>query len=295
MAKAEVRCPNCGTSFVVGNGGNAVTELSGGIHYLVPETVRNENVSDADLRIEALKAVGVNVDELQSLMQKDPSLKNIFKDDDPILKKISESSFIKNPELFRRWITVQTFRLLKDPKGWTHAARQKYYTRDVIRLTMYELETICHLMYEKRIKKDVRYNFFTLDDFKAIFKELEKFSFHSSAESELFYRDVDSCSTHRELLNLVKNKKWWIGNNQNYLPQRWLNCFKGAGAFYTLQNIISTHGMILPNCKDEFESLAAVETVFNDIIGYVPRFRRWDILMSVLTLAVAKTHFELKW
>jgi hypothetical protein len=74
-----------------------------------------------------------------------------------------------------------------------------------------------------------------------------------------------------------------------------LNCFKGAGAYYTLQNIIRTHGLIIPKCKDMEESLDYVDTVFKSIIGYEPSDRRWDILLSVLTMAVEKTKFELKY
>ena len=74
-----------------------------------------------------------------------------------------------------------------------------------------------------------------------------------------------------------------------------MNCFKGAGAYYTLQNIIRTHGLVIPKCKDMNESLKFVDDVFKSIIAYEPKERRWDILLSFITMAVGKTKFELKY
>ena len=81
----EVRCPNCGSDFVLGNKDSVSnTNIKDGIAYLVPKTIRNENRTAA--RLEALKVAGVKVDKLQALMQGDSSLKELFDDDDPIVK-----------------------------------------------------------------------------------------------------------------------------------------------------------------------------------------------------------------
>ena len=168
----EVRCPNCGTSFQIGKGGAPVSELSDGIHFLVPDTVRNNNVTKVNARMEALKTAGVDVDKLQSLMSTNEEFKTIFEADDPILDTISKGGFIRNPELFRRWICAQTFRLLKDPRGWTHAVRSYYNTRYVFHQTREELWLQIKLQ-NKGITNDKRFTFFTLENFKSIFIELE--------------------------------------------------------------------------------------------------------------------------
>lgn len=296
--KTEVRCPNCGTSFLVGNGGNAVTELSEGIHYLVPETIRNEhNCSDkTNVRMKAFAEAGIDISKLQSLMQTDANIMEIFSDpNDKVLEEIGKGGFIRNPELFRRWITAQTFRLLKDPNGWTHAVRQHYDLVYVFNQTKRELALLCKL--QKKCPNDIRFQFFTLDDLKEIFCQVERYNVchNDGAKKEMtaLFRDASSYSS---LYNYISSAHFrFRKESRRFIPRTWLNCFKGAGAYYTLQNIIRTHGLIIPDCKDMNESLERVDVIFKDIIGYAPRSRRWDLLMSLLTYSVAKTNFELKW
>ena len=294
---AEVRCPNCGTSFVIGKGEKVTTELSDGLSYLVPETIRNENVAKAkaSVRMVALKAAGVDVDKLSSLMQKDESLKDIFSSDDPIIKELSKGGFINNPELFRRWICAQTFRLLKDTNGWTHAVRQHYDLLYVFNQTKRELALLCKL--QKKCPNDIRFQFFTLDDLKEIFCQVERYNVcHDDDAKREMTAIIRDASSYSSLYNYITSAHFHFRKeSRRFIPRTWLNCFKGAGAYYTLQNIIRTHGLIIPDCKDMNESLERVDTIFKDIIGYAPRSRRWDLLMSLLTYSVAKTNFELKW
>lgn len=300
MAKAEVRCPNCGTSFLVGNGGNAVTELTDGIHYLVPETIRNEHhCSDKkNDRLKALEDAGINLSKLQTLMQSNSDLKDIFESDDPVIAELGKGGFINNPELFRRWICAQTFRLLKDSRGWTAAVRKTYDTKYVYNQSKRELKLLCHL--KEKCPNDIRFQFFTLEDLKTIFEELMDFNkwywYRSDDErrTNIKHRIITSL-TYKELLGVVESTTWKFDWNCTFKPKAWLNCFKGAGAYYTLQNIIRTHGLVIPKCKDMNESLKFVDDVFKSIIAYDPKERRWDILLSVLTMAVEKTKFELKY
>ena len=156
----EVRCPNCGTDFLLGNGDSvSSTNIKDGIAYLIPKTIRNENKTAT--RLEALKLAGVNVDKLQSLMQTDSALKEIFNEDDPILKEISKGGFIRNSELFRRFITAQTWRLITSPHGWTRAVRGRYRTKYVLNQSIRELQTLCHLEKKGLKGKDKRFDFFT--------------------------------------------------------------------------------------------------------------------------------------
>ena len=298
--KTEVRCPVCNSSFLVGNGGNAVTELTDGIHYLVPETIRNEHKcgNKKDARLEALREAGIDVSKLQTLMQTNADVKDIFNTDDPIVEELSKGGFINNPELFRRWICAQTFRLLKDSRGWTAAVRKTYDTKYVYNQTKRELKLLCHL--KEKCPNDIRFQFFTLEDLKTIFEELMDFNkwywYRSDDErrTNIKHRIITSL-TYKELLRVVESTTWKFDWNCTFKPKAWLNCFKGAGAYYTLQNIIRTHGLVIPKCKDMNESLKFVDDVFKSIIAYEPKERRWDILLSVLTMAVEKTKFELKY
>ena len=261
MAKTEVRCPVCGSNFLIGKSGNAVTELSEGIHYLVPETIRNENVDKSAVQMSALRAAGIDVSKLQTLMQSDPNIKNIFSDpNDEVLAEIGKGGFIRNPELFRRWIAAQTFRLIKAPEGWTKAVRSRYNITYVFNQTAKELELQIKLM-KKGIKNDKRYSFFSFEDMKDIFWNLVYYNHYIMSDGTKCQnlRDRIINTTNREgLLKVVESVRWWFRNDETYRPRRWINSFKGAGAYYTLQNIIRTHGFIIPSCKDMNESLELV-------------------------------------
>ncbi len=288
----DVRCPVCNSSFVIGNGSVPTTELKDGIHYLVPQTIRNENKVTS--RLNTLREAGVDVEKLQNLMQSNDSIKDIFNEDDPILETIGRHGFLRNPELFRRWITAQTFRLLKDPLGWTHAARKRYDIKYAFKQTKKELELLCKLY--KKNPNDRRFSFFSLGSLKVIFSELTVSNrYTEDFETRINFRQtIKDAVTYEELLSVINSKKWQF-NKYAKVPVEWLNCFKGAGAYYTLQNIIRTHEMVLPNCNNMSESLAKVEELYSKIMSYTPTNRRWDLMLSLLVSSVKATHFELKY
>ena len=297
MGKIEVRCPNCQSSFVVGSNNAPVAELSDGIHYLVPETVRNENCGGkVNDRMKAFKDAGIDISKLQSLMQTDANIKEIFSDpNDEVLTEIGKGGFIRNPELFRRFITAQTWYLIRNEQSWTEAVRKRYNISYVFKQTKQELCLQIKLM-NKGIENDHRYSFFSLDDMKDIFWNLASYNYSVKNEKFTYLRNAIMASKSRkELLDVISSSNWWFRNSEHYKPRRWLNSFKGAGAYYTLQNLIRTHGLVLPKCNDMNESLKVVEDVYNSIMSYEPWRRRWDILMSLLVNSVRKTNFELKY
>ena len=294
----EIRCGVCGSTIKLGNGSNPSTELRDGISYLVPETVRNENCCENDrtnARLEVLRAAGVNVEKLQSLLQTDSAVKEIFDNEDPILNQILEGGFIRNRELFRRFITAQTFALIGNGhKSWTEQVRRRYDTRYVFKQTLDELNLLIKLSNKGLYGKDKRFRFFTLYDLKEIFKELIYYGFRGDDRETMKNRIMDSTS-YSQLRDAVTSRVWFFKHKCKFIPQTWLNCFKGAGAYYTLQNIIRTHGFVIPSCSDMNSSLELVENMFNSIVSYHSSHRRWDMLMSLLTTSVTQTHFELKW
>lgn len=298
----KVMCPNCKTEFMTASGENVspITTNVDGIGYLVPKIVRNENAKGdkKEDRLEALKEAGIDVTKLQTLMQQNDDIKNIFCENDPVIEELSKGGFIHNKELFRRFITAQTFRLLKDSRGWTAAVRKTYDIKYVLNQSKRELKLLCKL--KEKCPNDIRFQFFTLADLKTIFCELmdynDWYSYRGTTDrKENIKSQIKHCVFYKELNSLVNDITWRFRYDCTFKPKAWLNCFKGAGAYYTLQNIIRTHGMILPGCKDMNESLGKVEKVYNDILDYEPYHRRWDILLSVLTVAVKETKFELKY
>lgn len=290
----EVRCPNCQSSFKVGSDNAPVSKLSDGIHYLVPETIRNENKGDKMTeRMKALEEAGVNVEKLRELMGNNSSFKDIFKEDDPILNELSNGGFIRNNELFRRWITAQTFRLINDSNSWTRAVRKHYDIKYAYRQTIRELKVMC-IIARKTQGKDRRLNFFCFGALKAIFCDFVRESYNlTESQRNDFIRRINDSDTLGELYQQIPMRLRF--GKYARIPELWINCFKGAGAYYTLQNVIRTHGLIVNGCKDMNESLETVERIYNDILTYDYRHRRWDILMSLLISSVNSSHFVLKY
>lgn len=289
----KVLCPVCKSEFLTSEGAfsTPVTAEQNGVAYLVPKVVGSTPKTDE--RMKALKAAGIDVTKLQTLMQSNSNLKDIFEENDPIIDEISKGGFIDNSELFRRWITAQSWRLIKDPKGWTHAVRQRYDALYAFKQTRRELDLLCKL--QSKCPHDIRFNFFTLTDIKRIFCHFMKYNrCYSDYDTRLMTDVINSRKSYRELRDYINSLRWCIDARAS-IPSTWLNCFKGAGAYYTLQNLIRTHGLIIPRCKNMNESLEAIDVVFKDIIGYEPPNRRWDILMSLLMKAVNDTGFELKY
>lgn len=296
--KSEVRCPNCGTSFVIGNGENVPTHLCNGISYLVPETIRNSNLSKhgkIDERLKALEEAGIHTNKLRELMNGSSSseFEDLFDNDDPILNELKKGGFIRNPELFRRWITAQTFRLINNPKGWTYAVKQKYNIDYVFNQTKRELALQINLT-KKGVTRDKRYTFFTFESFKSIFRDLMTYNLCYDKDKKAHYsmiiKDVDNYS---DLFAVVDSLKWVFNRKVTDYPKEWLNCFKGAGAYYTLQNIIRTHGFLIRDCTTMEESLKVVEDLYKSITDYPTHERRWDLMMSLLIANVKAFHFEL--
>ena len=295
----KVMCPVCKSEFMTSDGAFAtpVTAEQNGVAYLVPKVV-GKAPDKKDARMEALREAGIDVSKLQSLMQTDANIKEIFSDpNDKVLEEIGKGGFIRNPELFRRFICAQTFRLLKDPRGWTHAVRKMYDIKYVFNQSKRELCLLIKL--QRKCPGDIRFQFFTLDDLKSIFAELYDYNkyrhYSNDEERNLMKSRILSSGSYEDLLSVVNRYYWKFDWNCSFKPKTWLNCFKGAGAYYTLQNIIRTHGLVLPECKDMSESLKVVDDIFKSIIAYKPRERRWDIMLSLLTKAVDVRKFELKY
>lgn len=288
----EVRCPNCNSSFKIGYSGSPIAELKDGIHYLIPETIRNENQTDC--RLKALENAGIKVDALRKLMSDNGQFKEIFAEDDPIVNELSKGGFIRNNELFRRWITAQTFKLLKDKYGWTHAVRSTYDIKYAYKQTREELMTLCKLENKRVSKNDKRFSFFTLPAMKDIICDfIDDALFIDWQRKETMKCNIYRATSYNALFGMFPyNLKF---TKHCSIPSLWVNTFKGAGAFYTLQNVVRTHGLVLTGCSDMNESLATIDKMYNEIVKYTPSERRWDMLMSILVKSIKERNFELKY
>lgn len=109
-ANVTVQCPNCGTN------------INLTISAEVVKNVVKKHTNKATERIAALKAAGVNVDNLfamtnasgeDAVVKMSDGAVTFLSDNDPIFLSIKENGMVYNPHFFRRWVMAQMFRHLE--------------------------------------------------------------------------------------------------------------------------------------------------------------------------------------
>ena len=167
----EVRCPVCHTSFEVAKNGSIAHSCDNGegIGYLVPKTIRNENIKGGSEmnakyndRINKLEAAGFDVSILNSLLGEknvEAILENCMKNDS-VAEEIYASGYVKNTKLHRRYVMAQTFKLLGDDNDWS--GRLHNYSYDyTFKMMLKELKVLAILEREDEEAFNERSMFFT--------------------------------------------------------------------------------------------------------------------------------------
>ena len=277
--ETKVLCPGCGTEFAIADKEFAATgtvigkNSDLGTVYLV---VAGHN-SPAGLpkgareRIEALRGAGVDVSCLFAMQgaeggeyiasNKDGKL-TILDDNDPIFGSIMAQGTVPNNRLFRRWVMAQMFHMMsythyreKEPAGVTEMIHRKGYDYQWKMLLNALKKHVGNL--ETRKCKGVPY------------KRIHgRNIFVEDLQSKLYY-PLSIAITHirhaldaTQLYNAVRQ----FNDRRIRLPwgtpqsKAWMDAYKGAGAFFTMQNLIRFHGCTAVNDRgrrlDKYQSLA---------------------------------------
>lgn len=302
---AEVICPNCKTSFKVGNSENIVdtNKLSGTVE-LVLETIRNENKGEKTMDLgtinfkgmtqeeknEVLKAMGFNLFDFTNSVDKT----------DSVVQEIYENGYIKNEKLHRRWITAQTLRLLgwyygvtkeKSWNGslytkdeWTNNVNSKYNWTYIFKMLANEYNSLAHLKgisFREEIFSPNRLHTI-LDEYIKCLREyfdslrtknckgvpyktiggrnvfISDFEKKVVTPMKLFFaNDIQRSAISKDYKALyygltVFLSKYFIKlPNSTPLSKTWVDMFKKAGAYYTMENLIKYSGLKLVNYKTD--------------------------------------------
>ena len=302
---AEVICPNCKTSFKVGNGENIVdtSKLSGTVE-LVPETIRNENKGENTMDLGTINFKGMTQEEKNEVLKAmgfNPfDFTNSVDKTDSVVQEIYENGYVKNEKLHRRWITAQTMRLLgwyygvtkmKSWNGslytkdeWTNNVNAKYNWTYIFKMLKNEYNSLAHLkgisfreeifspnllhiIFDEYIKclreyfdrlrtkncKGVPYktiggrNIFVSDFEKKVVTPMKLF----------FANDIQWSAKNKDYKALyygliVFLSKYFIKlPNSTPLSRTWVDMFKKAGAYYTMENLVKYSGLKLVNYKTD--------------------------------------------
>lgn len=196
-----------------------------------------------------------------------------------ISEKIASAGYIKNNHLYRRWVMAQMFKMLEWNPAWTDKSGYDGYLSTYgykyqFRVLENEFNALAHMEKEHDPELAIRSSFWT--DYVAIetmrdhIRRVNKYAYANTkrCHNTILYK-VDgyyaresvlidkliilndivlrfkSARTYHDKLNCIsefKSKLCKLGNNTPLCPV-WKDAFKGAGAYYTLQNLIRYHGV----------------------------------------------------
>jgi len=224
----------------------------------------------------------------ERLMKWDGDIPVAVDADDPVLKVIFDSGTVPNRDLFRRWVMAQVFQGLiyenkysRDEKGftdWVHRKGYKY-TWD---MTQEEFRVQAKLHQKDKENWLDRNHWFNremavdmIDDYLKKLKEtIDSRKVHKCKGNpyiciggrQIFKSDIhkkvylplqklrhdvatagDPQKLYIAFLNFNKSKiglEW-----RTRCSSRWMDAYKGAGAFYTMKNLILFHG-----CKFRYDN-----------------------------------------
>lgn len=197
-------------------------------------------------------------------------------DDDPIIANIVEQGTIPNRRLFRRWIMSQVFHMLIHPNGFTHALqfkgyryqwemvieefrvqaklsvndhenfveRNRWFNRSTaISMAGDYLEILINHTQSLRVRKCRTRPYIRLKGRNVFLSEINE-----KVVAPLISKmgGIAAAQTPEELYLAVKAfyaivKKTYIANDIR-MSSVFLSAYKGAGAFFTMKNMILFHG-----------------------------------------------------
>lgn len=316
--KINVVCPNCGVGLTIEK--KSITSAKERI-----EALKNAGVDVSNL----FAMTGANGGDFIA-SNRNGNLE-ILSDDDPIFQYLATSGTVPNRKLFRRWVMAQMFHMLSanwadgQPIGFTNIlhrrgyeyswkqlqdelyAQVKMHQHDDIEnfidrnhffnkhvayaMAMHYIKELKKIVNNKKVKKckGVPYvtiggrHIFKADVHKKLYSPLLNLAWaiNSSQNPEALFYAVQNFNKQREKLN-------W---NTPQCPE-WVDAYKGAGAYFTLQNMIRFHGCFLWN--DENQRLSKSQSlVFLDQKAGAYAQEGWR-LFGLLKKAITDNNIEIE-
>lgn len=169
---------------------------------------------------------------------------------DEIEQEILNDGYIGNKNLYRRWIMAQMFRHYKESDGKTNGFDHYFVTGTKYRYawetTKNEVKALRHLHGDELNKRERFFNMYVVKDMaKELEARLEKT--HSEFLKEKLMPKLEGIYKAKNYFEMYKALKEFGNRFDVYnitmpKPSAWKNAFKGAGAYYTMDNLIKFHG-----------------------------------------------------
>lgn len=298
MDKTKVVCPKCGTEITIpatphvsidifsdgymSNLGQNGDSCCGDTCCVNRQPIKNMKAKE---KIEALRAAGVNVENLFSMkgangQETIARLVNgnleIVNDDDPIFAAILNGGTVPNSQLFRRWVMAQVFHMLATG-NFTGALQKKGYSYQW-KMLLDEMKTQTKMWLCNDLENFAQRNFYfnqeravsiakdyidaLKDHIRTLPRKLcKRVPYIRLKGKNIFVEDIPTKVIQPLERNLfrIKNAKdpvvlyKWLVNFYKLVKKTWIaynipmsavfkDSYKGAGAYFTMRNLILFHG-----------------------------------------------------
>lgn len=246
-------------------------------------------------RIQVLEEMGIDTTKYKLSFE---GLK-LDQDDLKIAENIVEDKQINNKNLFRRWITAQTFKMLRVRSwnsskkvfeyGWDAYLRNNYSYMYQFKYLVDEVRTLSKLEVRDKEEFEERIYFFnqkvvceTCDHYlkklidyiydhcnESGFVKLSKYGKVNVKDvNALFINrlkelvdEMNNAENYSELYGLLKSFTRKMNKLPNDTPKcsAWKEAFKGSGGYYSLKNLILFHDVLIYGTLSKQESLDELE------------------------------------
>lgn len=236
-------------------------------------------------RMNALKAAGFDTDKYymiqipkSALTEDKPIVINVM---DEIEKEIKDTGYTSCTRMYRRWICAQMLRILKEinygsKDTFNHYVAEKYDTKYMLRMVEHEVHVLAKLQKEDEEAFREREVFFSNWEVHRIYEyyltdivtkwnsekvhKCKGVPYKKLGKKNIFENDANNMMGN--LKDIITNmytgdysylEKFCHTFNSIILPygveaenkKEWIECFKGAGSYYTLKNLVLFHNMPL--------------------------------------------------
>lgn len=251
------------------------------------ETLKNAGINttkhfqvtiNEDIPKGSVLSISIDKDDFEAEIS---SLPHCFQD---TAQEIFESGYVKNTKLYRRWIMAQTMRMLEHDGGWSKALHNYNY-KYTLDMMLEEVRVLSILEKDDKEAFEERSQFFTRDVIMKVLKDHEdkitkyvKKTYFKNRLNEtvtiypygmflsfnafevyqrrmlqnlylMLNREASYMSIYAALSNYMKADKIRLPKDTSK-SSAWIDAYKKAGAYYTLQNLIKFHGCVIKNYHD---------------------------------------------
>ena len=286
--ETNVTCPECGAELAIkGNEISGVTWNDAPARQSKTAMERIEALRSVGVDVSNLFAMrGANGGEC--IVSNEDGKLAILNDGDPIFKSIAEQGTVRNRRLFRRWVMAQMFHMLsytdycsRKPVGVTEMIHRLGYEYQW-KMLLGELHTQMKMEPRDLASFSERNRWFNVRVVEAMAQEyVEHLTKHVDAlpvkkckgvpykrvggenifEQDLYNKlygplnraagRIRYAKNAAQLYNAVKTFDDLRVRLPHETPQykAWVDAYKGAGAFFTMQNLIRFHGCLVIDDK----------------------------------------------